>query len=236
MRKLFCISLLVLMFWAQVGAEDLPDDTRHVAVTGYGKVIAEADEAKVTFRTISMQLKSADAKREVDARVNNLLDVMLSSLDISEDDIVASGISLQPEYEYNRNERTFKGFRANRSVTVTLRNLKELNLLLDSALGAGVDEIANIQLQSSDEEAHRAKARERAIADSKEKAEMLSNAYGARLGPVYSIRYQQPQVQPVVVERAMMAADAAPTSRPGRYVGHMVTFEDRVNVVFALAD
>lgn len=231
MRNLFLSFCLVLSpaVWAQQG---LPD-TNYVAVTGYGKVIAEADEAKVTFQTASTQLKSADAKRDVDNRVNDLLDV-LSRLDIDEDDIIASGITLQPEYEYNRNERTFKGFRANRSVTVTLRDLDGLNELLDSALDAGVNEIASIGLQSSEEEAHRLKARERAIADSKEKAEALAKAYDAKLGPIYSIYYQQPQVQPVVAERTMMAMEAAPTARPGRYVGHMVAFEDRVNVVFTL--
>ncbi|TDJ35224.1 MAG: DUF541 domain-containing protein [Gammaproteobacteria bacterium] len=234
MRKLFWAVCLVLS--PALLAQGLPDNSRHIAVTGYGKVIAEADEAKVTFRTTSTQPRSADAKRDVDIRVNELLDILLSDLRIDQDDIVASGISLQPEYEYSRNERLFKGFRANRAVTVTLRDLDGLNTLLDTALGARVDEIASILFQSSDEEAHRAKARERAIADSKEKAEALASAYDATLGPVYSIHYQQPQVQPMVVERAMMAADAASALRPGRYVGHMVTFEDRVNVVFMLAD
>lgn len=233
MRNLFWITLLVLSpaLWAQPG---LPDNSPHIAVAGYGKIIAEADEAKVTFQTMSTQLKSADAKRDVDNRVNELLDIMLSNLDIDKDDIVASGISLQPEYEYDRNERIFKGFRANRAVTVTLRDLDGLNTLLDTALGAGVDEIANILLQSSREEAHRLAAREAAVADSKEKAEALARAYGAKLGPVYSIHYQQPQVQPVVAERTMMALEAASTSRPGRYVGHTVTFEDTVSVVFTL--
>lgn len=234
MRNTFWVACLVLS--PALLAQGLPDNSRHIVVTGYGKVIAEADEAKVTFRTTSTQLKSADAKRDVDNRVNELLDILLSDLGFDQDDIVASGISLQPEYEYNRNERMFKGFRANRAVTVTLRNLDGLNTLLDTALGAGVDEIANILLQSSEEEAHRLKARERAIADSKDKAEALANAYGAELGAVYSIHYQQPQVRPVVAEPTKLALSAAPTARPGRYVGHTVTFEDRINVVFTLTN
>ena len=238
MRNLFWVLCLFLSsaLWAQVWAQGLPDNSRHIAVTGYGKVIAGADEAKVTFQTTSTQLKSVDAKRDVDNRVNKLLDIMLSGLGIDEDDIVASGISLQPEYEYNRNERIFKGFRANRAVTVTLHDLDGLNTLLDTALGAGVDEIANILLQASDEETHMAAARYAAVMDSKQKAKELAREYDAELGPVYSIHYQQPQVRPVVAERAMLALEAAPTSRPGRYVGHTVTFEDRVNVVFTLGN
>ena len=79
-------------------------------------------------------------------------------------------------------------------------------------------------------------ARLAAIEDSKTKAKQLAEAYGAKLGPVYSISYHSGQVEKpyaaVAEMRSLAAADFAPQG--GRFIPGEVSAYDSISVVFDL--
>ncbi|MFC3270267.1 SIMPL domain-containing protein [Vulcaniibacterium thermophilum] len=76
-----------------------------------------------------------------------------------------------------------QGYAANRSVTVTLHALDRLGEFLDAALAAGLTGIDNVAFESSREPELRRQARDKAIADAREKANGLATAFGARARP-----------------------------------------------------
>ena len=74
-------------------------------------------------------LTSLDAKKDVDERVNNLLDG-LANFGVDEDAVSASNISTEVRYAYNRGERDkVEGYVARRNLKVTLNNIDKLNLI-----------------------------------------------------------------------------------------------------------
>lgn len=127
------------------------------------------------------------------------------------------------------------GFVASRSVTVLLRQVARLNAFLDTGLAAGADEIADVSFESSRADALREEARRKAVDDARAKAEGMATAFGARLGPVYSIdsagsnqaaRYGATTLDRIEVTGTRMS--------PGRYLQAEVEYTGSVSAVFEL--
>lgn len=229
----YLLTLLMSVLGAMHAMAD--DDSRTLSTSGHGEVKVAADQARVRMQVETSHRSASDAKREVDDRVNRLLE-RLDKLGIDRNDIIASSLRLNPQFDYQERRPVFTGYSATRDVMVTLRKLDGLNDLLDAAVESGINQINQISLESSDEEKYREQARERAIADSKAKAETLAKAYGAALGPVRTIHYHnsQPMSTPAPeVAMMRMAADSA-GSGPGQYLHDEITFRDSVSVVYEL--
>ncbi|VEB54382.1 oxidative stress defense protein [Salmonella enterica subsp. enterica] len=127
-------------------------------------------------------------------------------------DISAANLRTQPDYDYQNGKSILKGYRAVRTVEVTLRQLDKLNSLLDGALKAGLNEIRSVSLGVAQPDAYKDKARKAAIDDAIHQAQALAAGFNSKLGPVYSVRYHVSNYQPSPVVRMMKAADAAPVS------------------------
>ncbi|MFA5495146.1 MAG: SIMPL domain-containing protein [Porticoccaceae bacterium] len=210
------------------------DRPRTLSTTGLGEVSVAADQAVVHTQAQTTHRSASDAKLEVDRRVNTLLD-KLAALGIDKEDIVASTLRLQPNFDYEDRKPIFTGYNATRDVVVTLRKLDGLNAVLDAAVDSGINQISQIALESSEADKHRDAARRQAIDDSKAKAQTLATAYGAELGPIHSINYQssQPMARPKT-EMAVMRMAADGFAGSGQYLHDEITFNDSVQVVFEL--
>ena len=181
MKKPFTLFILTVLctlpLWAQ--AQNL----RQVSVTGNGEALVDADIAIVHLAAQSQQRTSAAAKEEVDHQVNEVI-ATLESIGLTPDDLSAGQISLSPRYDYRNNRQEFAGYFASRSIQVEITDLDILNDFLDAALAQEIGNINQIEYRSSQEQEAKELARELAIADSKEKAEYLAEAYGVDLGAV----------------------------------------------------
>lgn len=206
---------------------------RTLSTSGMGEVRAKADRAEVMMQTSSTQKSASLAKQEVDRRINVFLE-KLAAMKIPEKDIVASGLRISPEYEYNNQSRLFSGYTAYRDISVTLNDLDKLDELLEMATDSEIAFIHNIALKATDEDKLKKQAFDNAIADSREKARVLAKAYDAELGAIYSINYQTPQ--PMFSPKAEMATMrmAADSGGSGQYLHDEITFTDQIQVVFEL--
>ncbi len=149
-------------------------------------------------------------------------------------DINSANLRTQPDYDYQNGKSILKGYRAVRTVEVTLRQLDKLNGLLDGALKAGLNEIRSVSLGVAQPDAYKDKARKAAIDDAVHQAQELAAGFHSKLGPVYSVRYHVSNYQPSPMVRMMKAADAAPVSAQETYEQATIQFDDQVDVVFEL--
>ncbi len=233
-RQAKSLALMLALMLAVVPAM-AGDKPRTLSTTGQGEVRVAADQATVRMQVQTSHRSASDAKREVDDRVNRLLE-RLARLNIDRDDIIASSIRLQPQFDYQDRRPVFSGYNATRDVAVTLRDLDGLNDLLDAAVDSGINQINQIALESSNEDSLREQARDKAIADSKAKAELLAKAYGAALGPIHTIHYHaaRPMATGAAPEMALMRVAADSASTPGQYLHDEIVFSDSIAVVFEL--
>lgn len=231
-----CAMLMAMPFQTVLAGTPLPD-APHVVANGEGRISAKPDSARVSLSVTARDADAAVVKRRVDDAVNGYL-AALKRRPISADDVSASALAINEEFEYEDGKRTSRGFRGERSVEVRVRDIATINAIVNEGLAAGMNEVDSISFKSLREDALRQQAREAAATQSRERASALAAAYGAKLGRVYSInsvgsnimnRYGA-SLDTVVVSGSRVPAPVA----PGQYIEPSIEFNERVDVVFEI--
>lgn len=230
--KIMALAALVGFSALSVQANELPNGP-HIVTSGTASVDATPDIATLAIEVNVAAKDAASAKKQADERVAQYLS-FLEQNQIAKKDISAANLRTQPDYDYQNGKSVLKGYRAVRTVEVTLRQLDKLNALLDGALKAGLNEIRSVSLGVAQPDTYKDKARKAAIDDAIHQAEQLAAGFNSKLGPVYSVRYYVSNYQPSPMVR-MMKADAAPaTSAQETYEQPVIQFDDQVDVVFQI--
>lgn len=232
MRALLLIGLLLS---APCLAGTALPDAPHVVTNGEGKATAKPDLARVTLSAQYRNANAATAKQSVDRGVEGFLK-LAPGFGLTPEDITASDVSVSEDIQYDDHDRrTSNGFVANRDVKVKLRDLEKLSALLDAALAAGLTEIENVAFESTREPELRREARDKAIADAREKASGLATAFGGALGPVYSINSVRSDIDHgyggTTLDRVEVTGSRIQRSA---YLQPTVEYAERVSAVFEL--
>lgn len=229
--KVMALAALVSFGAVSVQASELPDGP-HIVTSGTASVDAVPDVATLAIEVNVAAKDAASAKKQADDRVAQYLS-FLEQNGVAKKDINSANLRTQPDYDYQNGKSILKGYRAVRTVEVTLRQLDKLNSLLDGALKAGLNEIRSVSLGVAQPEKYKDEARKAAIDDAVRQAQQLASGFKSQLGPVYSVRYHVSNYQPSPMVR-MMKADAAPVSAQETYEQPTIQFDDQVDVVFQL--
>ncbi|MBE5253589.1 MAG: oxidative stress defense protein [Enterobacterales bacterium endosymbiont of Blomia tropicalis] len=236
--KLKALALAAIMSAGAVPlgaqADELPN-APHVVTSGKATIDARPDIATLSIVVNVSSKNAADAKKQADERVQQYFD-FLQKNSIEKKDIDAANLSTQPEYDYTKEGKSvLKGYRAVREVQVTLRHLDKLNELLDGALKSGLNEIRSVELGVANPDSYKQQARQAAIKNATKQASELAQGFNAKLGPIYSIRYQVSNYQPMPMARMYKAAASpADTSAQETYDQQSINFDDQVDVVFEI--
>ncbi|EOX4434489.1 oxidative stress defense protein [Vibrio alginolyticus] len=202
----------------------------HVTTTGYGEVTATPDMATFSVKVVDTTMTAEQAKLSVDKTVEEFLK-SLSDAGLSKDNITSSNLYLAPQYHYPKSGKAeLVGYRASRSIDVTVTDLKNLNQYLDMALEAGINQVDNIQLKVSNQAEYQQKARMAAIKDAREKAGSLATGFEKKLGDVWQINYRQMHVQPVLMRSMAMDSKEGANS----YQDSTMIIRDHVDVIYKL--
>lgn len=229
--KVIALAALMGISGMAAQANELPDGP-HIVTSGTASVDAVPDIATLAIEVNVAAKDAATAKKQADERVAQYIS-FLELNQIAKKDISSANLRTQPDYDYKDGKSILKGYRAVRTVEVTLRQLDKLNSLLDGALKAGLNEIRSVSLGVAQPDAYKDKARKAAIDNAIHQAQELANGFNRKLGPVYSVRYHVSNYQPSPMVR-MMKADAAPVSAQETYEQAAIQFDDQVDVVFQL--
>ncbi|MFC3101289.1 SIMPL domain-containing protein [Altererythrobacter lauratis] len=169
---------------------------------------------------VTTQNSSATAAMAANARAMNAVIARIEAAGVARDDVQTSGISLQPEYEWDEATRLqrFTGYRVTNRVQVKLRAIDRTGEVLDALVAAGATDLGGITFALSDPAAAQDQARERAMATAQERAMRyagLAGYTGLRLLEV-SENVQPFYPQPIMVTaQARSEADTTPV-RPGQ--------------------
>lgn len=105
---------------------------------------------------------------------------------VDEKDIVTDRYVIHPIYR-SYDSLTIEGYRIYNTVAITLRDVDLVNEVIINALGAGANQVVNVEFYLSDLRKYRDQARELAMIAAGEKASDLAEAAGAKAGCVLSI-------------------------------------------------
>lgn len=261
-RRLAVLLLLLAISgvaFAQVNA--LPP-TRHILVYGDAQARAVPDRFRITVNFSALDMDAGAARRRVE---DSLADVVarLRKAGVVEGGIVATALAIEPEQRYEDvgRRQVFAGTRVRRSLTARFDRKANLEAFLDGLQTSQELSVSDVETELAAEPALREALRTKSIESSRRKAETMAQAYGARLGALYSVSDVAPQFEYGVREgdwpalyEWMPNAQGGDLDRvtvtgsrvgPGHGAGGVrgtsleagyVTFSDRIYAVFLLAD
>lgn len=230
------LALALALLAVVVALPTHADDDRSITVTGTAERRVAPDMATLTMAVVSEALAPAEARRDADAIVARVLEV-LRGRGIAEGDIDSSSLQVSPQYRWReeRRERQLTGYEVRRNLTVRLTDLDLLGELLVALPEAGVNEIQAPQLGLQDREALYREVLAAAAKNARERAEVLAGTLDVELDGVLSVRTQDaaPPPAPIPYARAMMAADAGEGDAASYQSGDL-NFRVQLQVTFAL--
>jgi uncharacterized protein YggE len=202
------LVLALLSSRAVQAADDEPQ--RSISVTGSGEVQAKPDRAQVSAGVVT-QGNTAAAALDENSKTMQAVFAGLAGFGIPKEDVQTSSFSILSQYTRPapRSEEPpqLVGYRVVNQLTVTIRNLDRLGKGLDMLVRLGANQLHGVEFTVSDPEPLLDQARIEAVRAARHKAELLSQAAGAKLGRVLSIQETSRHLpQPALSMRAETVA------------------------------
>jgi uncharacterized protein len=185
------IALLSYTYYAFVQARQVTNFPVSISVDGSGEVFAKPDVASFTF---TVQTKEADAVAAQNAatKIMDAITAYLTSKGVEERDVRTTGYSLNPRYEYpesrcidgycpSQGEPKLIGYGVDQSVTVKVRKTEDAGMLIAGIGEQGAMNVGGLMFVIDDEDALKAQAREKAVADAQAKAEALAEKLNVKI-------------------------------------------------------
>jgi hypothetical protein len=209
---------------------------RTLRVEGTGEAKAEPDEAWLDL-AVETQGTTAKAAGEENARKMERVIAALTGAGIPRKQLDTRNYSVYPEYAQPdpRVEPKLRGYRANNTLSVHVRELARLGELIDRALGAGANRVDGVRFALSKEDAVKAEALRQAVERARKTAEVLASALGVRLGAVLDVSTvsEPPRIYPA--RMAMMeAGDKSGGTPTTPILPEEQTVQAQVTLIFAI--
>jgi uncharacterized protein YggE len=211
MKTLSLIPVFALLASAPALAQTPADLPAAISVSGEARISVPPDLAFVDAG-VATDAKTAREASEANNVAMGKVMAALKGANIDPKDIQTSRLSLQPQYAPNRSGPSpIVGYRASNRVTVRIRDITKVANVIDTLVGAGANDIGNVNFEVSDASKLLDDAREKAVADARRKAEIYAKAAGVTLGAPLSIS-EEGAPQPIFRGKmAVPMAAAAPT-------------------------
>lgn len=201
----------------EVAAEQVQQaaDTGFIEVGGTGSVTVAPDQAMVAFAMETRATSAAEAASQnadaMDRVLRAVRDAGFEGLELE-----TFGYSLQPEYAASNNQRTREivAYTAHNNVRATISDVDAVGRLIDAAIGAGANRVANIAFTASDTEEAEGEALAMAVRNARAQATVIAEALGRRLGPplvVYGGAQRPIPLRSDMPMRTAFEAQVAPT-------------------------
>lgn len=204
MKKNLLIALTFFMALSQMQAQETKP---MITVNGEGKVLVAPDQVSISVSVKTKGSKAADVKKENDTKVDAVLKY-IKKMGISKEDFQTTRVSLNDDYDYDKKKHNYV---ADQTIQILVKDLSKYDVLMEGLVDSGINNIANIEFQSSQLEKHKSEARKRAIQNAKAKAQDYVGALGQKMGAAIAIidNSQDYTPRPRYEMMAMKMADAA---------------------------
>lgn len=166
--------------------------TNTITVSGEGEIYAKPDLAINTF-TVTKEAKTVEKAVADNAEKMNAVIAAMKALGIDEKDLKTIGFNIYPRYEYKADysvqtdiwpkpeTRVLVGYEVTQSLEVKIRDLAKVGDVIQKAVDAGANQAEGLQFTIDDPDVLRDQAREEAIEQAKDKAELLAKQLGVKL-------------------------------------------------------
>lgn len=201
-----------------------------ITLSGSGEVQAVPDIANVYF-SIHQDGKTVKEAQDKVARIEAEALEVLRDNGVEDKDIQTANASFNPKYEYrygvrasipctpfscppNPSSSVIVGYEAHESINVKVRNADSVGAIMQELGNTGVTDLSGPNFTVENEDELKAEARKKAIQDAREKAKVLADDLGVRLGRVVTFSESGSYPFAVFNKALMESADGAGRAVP----------------------
>ncbi len=186
---IFLAALSIKEFKAigYVGKSDAIQNT--ISVNGKGEEVVIPDIATFSFTVTENGKTVADAQEKATTKVNTILKSVRAQ-GITDKDIQTTSYNINPHYEYETGvctnfgcpgKNTLTGYDVSQTIQVKVRDLAKAGDLFTSIGAAGAQNLQGLNFTVDNIDTVKAKARTKAIADARAKADEIAKQLGVDL-------------------------------------------------------
>lgn len=211
--------------------------TNTINVSGHGEALAVPDIATFYFSVVSEKPTVAAAQADATAKANAVT-AYLKSAGVDEKDIQTSDYAINPQYDYIQQactngycpggKQVLRGYEVRQSTTVKVRDTAKAGDLLAGVGSKGATELSGLNFTFDNPDAAQDEARNKAIADAKQKADVLAKQLGVSLVRVVSFN-ESGNPGPIYYAKGMavgMGGDSTAPAAPEISVGQNKVIDD----------
>lgn len=226
-RMLAALVAVVMLLAAPVA---LAEST--LTVQGIGSVKVAPDTAGISLGVREVDAELMAAQEKVNGKIAAIIEA-LKAMGVPDDAISTNGIGISPNYNYDVGE-TIVDYTAYNTLYVTVTDLENTGAYIDAAFAAGANSLDYVEFSAVNTEDAAKQAMNLAVESAKDKARILADAAGVKLGEILEIR----DISDTIYDGGYYAKNAvAEDAGAGTSVkAAKQTVYAGVNITFALAD
>lgn len=192
--------------------------TDSITVSGTGDVLATPDIATFSF-TVEEEAAAVPAAQKAATEKMNAVLAYVKKAGVDDKDVKTLSYNIYPRYEYqgatiyNSGKQVLAAYVVSQTVEVKVRKLDDAGTILSGIGEYGATNVSGLNFTVDKQTEVDREARDKAIADAREQAEVLARSLGVHLGRIVSFsesgsRYPQPIYYAKM--DSVMSAGAAP--------------------------
>ena len=186
-----------------------------IIVSANGEVVISPDRANVQLGVETQAKTAALASQENNRKQTAVLNA-IKALGIPASSITTSNYSVSPVQRWDEKDKktVIDGYRVSNIVVVNVVKIDQSGAVIDAALGAGANRVANLSFELSDPSKAREEAITKAVAQARREAEVAAKAAGGSISGLLELSvnsFDQPRPVPMF---AMAKMDRAEASMP----------------------
>ena len=182
LNRILAVVLAALLLMT-MGAGALAERT--MTVQGVGSVRVDSDRAGISLGVREVAEEVIQAQTQVNAKVGAIVE-SLKAMGLGDEDISTNGIGIYPNYNYDEGESIIN-YTAYNTIYVTVKDVNNTGAYIDAAFAAGANSLDYVDFSAADTDAAAAQALTLAVQSATEKARVLADASGVKLGAILSI-------------------------------------------------
>ena len=211
-----------------------------IQVSGKAEIRIAPDLVDITLGVEVFDKDLLSAQEEQNKRVAAVI-ARLKKAGIEDKDIQTDRVSIRPRHGDDRSKIKPIGYEVDRSVSITLRDIGKFDEVLTAALQAGATDVSGINFRTTELLKHRDAARIAALRAARQKATLLANELGLKVGPAQSVvedlpggtgahfmEYEPPQISQSVISHGLASL------AEGKFATGQIGISATIYVTFAL--
>lgn len=232
MKKNIFIALTFFLTTISINAQEFKSIPT-ITVVGEGKVKVVPDQVSISVAVQSKGSKAVEVKKENDSKVDGVIK-FIKKMGIAAQDYKTTRVTLNDQYDYEKKKHNYV---AVQSIEILIKDLAKYDQIMEGLVDSGINNIGNIEFQSSKIEIHKSEARKQAIQNAKVKAQDYVGALGQKLGVAYTIvdNSQDNYFRPRYEMMAMKSYDDGSNGNETLAIGE-IEVTANVSVSFKLVD